>query len=545
MAFGITKILAKINVEKRKRKSDVLFTPKEMFMKWNNTRLLWLLVLLRIVIPYLLQNGMYEPHRDEFLYLAEGNHLSFGFMEVPPMLSIFAWLTHLLGDGMVWIKLWSSLFGAATFYVMGRLVLLLGGSRFALWLLFLSFLLSAYLRVFFLFQPNAPEVFFWTMIVFCLIRYVQTHQMQWLYGFGVCAGLGMLSKYSVLFYITGLLLGLLLTPQRKLFTNKHFWAACGVGALLFLPNFLWQWQHHFPVRYHMAELQRTQLQYVSPAQFFGDQVTMFLPCIFVWLCGLFNLLFSPNEKAFRFVGFAYLFVILILLAGHGKGYYALGAYPILFAFGSYHLEKFTALKRRALRYVFVFAPFLLGIIFIPVALPLFAPAQLVSFYEKWNIKNTGALRWEDGQNHPLPQDFSDMQGWEEMAGKVAKAYHSLPPEEQQNSIIFCNNYGMAGAVNFYGKKYNLPEAYSDNASFLYWLPQNKNWRNLILVCDDPDELKKSYIKDFREAYFTDSVTNEFARERGDRIMVAKGANEEFKTFFMDKIKKDKEKLMPK
>lgn len=514
-------------------------------MKLSNTRLLWLLVALRIIIPYLLQNGMYEPHRDEFLYLAEGNHLSFGFMEVPPMLSIFAWLTHRLGNSIFWIKLWPSLFGAAAFYVMGRLVLLLGGSRFALWLLFLSFLLSGYLRVFFLFQPNAPEIFFWTMIAFCLIRYVQTHRNHWLYGFGICAGLGMLSKYSVLFYVVSLLAALLISPHRKMFINKHFWAACGVGILIFLPNFLWQWQHHFPVVYHMSELQRTQLQYGSPSEFLGDQITDFLPCVFVWLCGLYNVLYSMSEKPFRFVGWAYCFVLLILIVSHGKGYYALGSYPVLLAFGSYHLEKFTAVKSRWLRFVFVFVPIALGIIIIPVALPTFTPARLISFYEKWNIKNTGALRWEDQQNHPLPQDFSDMLGWEEMAAKVAKAYHSFTPEEQQSSIIFCNNYGMAGAVNFYGKKYNLPEAYSDNASFLYWLPQSKNWSNLILVCDDPDELKRDYIKDFREAYFSDSVTNEYARERGDRIMVAKGANNDFKTFFMDKIKKDKEKLMPK
>ncbi len=271
----------------------------------------------------------------------------------------------------------------------------------------------------------------------------------------------------------------------------------------------------------------------------------FFPCIFIWLCGLYNLFLSRSEKRFRFVVWAYVFVITILLAGHGKGYYAAGAYPVLFAFGSYHLEKFTEVKRRALRYVFVFIPILLGFIMIPVALPVFAPDKLVTFYQKWNLKNTGALRWEDGQNHPLPQDFSDMLGWEEMAMKVAKAYHSLTPEEQQNTIIFCNNYGMAGAVNFYSKKYNLPQAYSDNASFLYWLPSNKNWSNLILVCTDPDELKKEYLKSFQQVYFSDSVTNVYARERGDKIMVAKGANNDLTTFFMDKIRKDKEKMMPK
>ena len=37
--------------------------------------LLYILALLKIVIPYFLQNPVYEPHRDEFLYLAEGQHL--------------------------------------------------------------------------------------------------------------------------------------------------------------------------------------------------------------------------------------------------------------------------------------------------------------------------------------------------------------------------------------------------------------------------------------------------------------------------------------
>ncbi len=511
-------------------------------MKRSQERLLWFLVLLRIIIPYFLQNGMYEPHRDEFLYLAEGNHIAAGFMEVPPLLSWFAWLTHLFGDGMFWLKLWPSLFGAATFYAMGRLVLLLGGKSFALLLLFLTFLLSVYMRVFFLFQPNAPEIFFWTMIVFSFIRYVQTAENKWLYVFGVCAGLGMLTKYSVLFYTVSVLGGLLLTSYRRVFVNKHFWLSCGIALLIFLPNFLWQYQHHFPVVHHMNELQQTQLQYVKPADFLKDQIIMFLPCAFIWLCGLYNVLFSRSNQTFRFVGYAYLFVVVILLIGHGKNYYALGAYPVLLAFGSYHLEKFTTTKRIALRYVFIAFTLLLGVVFIPVGLPVASPEKMAAFYSRWQLEKTGALKWEDQQNHPLPQDFSDMLGWDEMAMKAAKAYHSLSPQEQKNTLIFCNNYGMAGALNFYKTKYNLPEAYSDNASFLYWLPENKRIENLVLVCENPDELKAAYIKDFRLAYFSDSVTNVYARERGDKILVGKGGNDAFRTFFRDKISKDKAEL---
>jgi hypothetical protein len=83
-----------------------------MIMKKTNL-LLCTLALLKIIIPYFLQHPVYEPHRDEFLYLAEGHHLAVGFMEVPPMLSIFAWLTHLfrrwniLGE-IVAITIWCS-----------------------------------------------------------------------------------------------------------------------------------------------------------------------------------------------------------------------------------------------------------------------------------------------------------------------------------------------------------------------------------------------------------------------------------------------------
>jgi hypothetical protein len=56
----------------------------------NNNRLLYFLAFVKFILPFFLQNSIYEPHRDEFLYLAEGRHMAWGFMEVPPLLSVFA-----------------------------------------------------------------------------------------------------------------------------------------------------------------------------------------------------------------------------------------------------------------------------------------------------------------------------------------------------------------------------------------------------------------------------------------------------------------------
>jgi hypothetical protein len=106
-------------------------------------------------------------------------------------------------------------------------------------------------------------------------------------------------------------------------------------------------------------------------------------------------------------------------------------------------------------------------------------------------------------------------------------------------FIYCNNYGMAGAVNYYAPKYKLPAAYSDNASFLYWLPSNINIKNFVLVTDDPHEEQHDWAKGFKQIIKVDSVTNFYAREHGDYIYLFKGADENFRKFFREKIAKDK------
>ena len=126
----------------------------------------------------------------------------------------------------------------------------------------------------------------------------------------------------------------------------------------------------------------------------------------------------------------------------------------------------------------------------------------------------------------------------EMAKKMASAYQTLDSNEKKHSILYCDNYGMAGAVNYYAKKYGLPPAYSDNASFLYWLP-DQPITNLVLLTDDPKEMEHAFVREFSSAVLYDSVTNPFARERGDLILVLKGANENFNKMFKEKIAKKK------
>jgi lipoprotein signal peptidase len=503
------------------------------------TSFLYLLAFIKFALPFFLQSPAYEPHRDEFLYLAEGAHPAFGFMEVPPMLSVFAWLTQRLGNNMFWIKCWPSLIGAFNLILVGRIVISQGGKKFALFLLFCSFFFTGFLRVHFLFQPNPLEVFFYSVIALGLIRYIQTSQNKWLYITALGAGFGMLSKYSVAFYLISLLPALLLTKQRTIFLNRHLYYALGLAFIIFLPNLIWQYTHHFPVVYHMRELSSTQLQYVPPSSFLLDQLLMFFPCCYIWITGFFYLILNPKGRPFIFLCWAYLGVIALLLWFHGKNYYALGLYPVLFGFGSLAIEQWATRSRFILRYVYSTLTILSGIYFIFIGLPVMAPEKLVAFYEKTHAKGKGILRWEDQRDHPLPQDFADMLGWEEMAQKTSNAYHSLDSLQQANTIIFCDNYGMAGAINYYRKKYGLPEAYSDNASFLYWIPDTLHFQNIVLIENDPDEMQHDFVKHFSKAVITDSITNPYAREKGTAIMLLTGASDIFRKEFNDKLTADR------
>jgi 4-amino-4-deoxy-L-arabinose transferase-like glycosyltransferase len=510
-------------------------------MKQTN-RLILLLALIKFVLPFLLQSNYYEPHRDEFLYLSEGQHMAWGYMEVPPLLSVFAWLTNVFGGGMFWIKFWPSLFGALTFVITARTVVSLGGKTFALLLAFLPFVLGVYLRLQFLFQPNFLEVFFWTLIAYSVVRYIQTSQNKWLYLLGISIGLGMLSKYSVAFFAVSILLGLLFTKQRKIFTNKHLYFAGLIALLIFLPTVLWEYNHHFPVITHMRELEQTQLQYVSPVGFLFDQLLMNLPCVFIWLAGLYFVGISYKGKPYRTFALAYVFVIVLLLIFKGKNYYSLGVYPVLFAFGAYHLEQFTQTRSIIWRYAFVLIPLLIGIPFIPLALPVAKPQVLASYYKTIGAEKSGLLKWEDLQNHPLPQDFADMLSWKETTQKVAKAYAQLSDEEKKQTIIFCDNYGLAGAVDFYRRKYQLPEPYSDNGSFLYWIPQPLHVTNVIVVTPDTQEMQHDFVKEFRSAQVIDSITNPYAREKGSLIILFKGASEKFNQYLQQQLDRKLAKL---
>ncbi|HEY0039558.1 MAG TPA: glycosyltransferase family 39 protein, partial [Flavisolibacter sp.] len=457
----------------------------------RETLLLLFLILVKFTLPFLLQHPVYELHRDEYLYYEQGQHLDLGYLENPPLIGALAFVSSLFGGGIFWIKFWPALFGAATLWITVLMVKELGGRLSAQLLAALGILFSAYLRIHFLFQPNFLDIFFWSLSAYFLIRLIKTTNNRYLYFLAGSVALGWYSKYSILFFIASFFISLLATQHRKLIANKHFWFAVLLGLAFITPNILWQYFHNWPLFHHMQELQETQLQHLNKADFLKEQILMLFPVTFLWLGGLVWLF--KNDQ-FRIIAVCFLSIIFLIMLGSGKGYYALGAYPMVLAAGGVWAEKLT-INRRWLRYAFAGIILLLSLLFIPVLLPMQKPTQMAAFNQSIGLDKLGLLRWEDGENHPLQQDFADMLGWKELTEKTEKLFLQQPDSVKTSTIVYCANYGLAGSMKYYAKdQYFRDNIISENGTFLLWISGRLYFKHLIFVDDEMPEKDDNVLK---------------------------------------------------
>jgi hypothetical protein len=499
--------------------------------------ILLLIVALKMILQYAVINPVYELHRDEFLHLNQANHLAFGFISVPPFTALVSKLIYLLGGSMFWIKFFPALFGALTIVFGWLIVEALGGKLLSKILLSSVLLFSVIARINTLFQPNSFDILAWTMIFYLLLKYIQSCKTKWLFFLTITMAVGMYNKYNLVFLITGLTAGLLLTPQRKLFLNRSIWKALLLLVILMLPNIIWQIMNHLPMLEHMKALKASQLDNNSATGFLKDQILFFSGSILLIIAALVAFCNFKPFRPYRFVGICFVLTIAIFAMLKAKGYYALGLYPVILAFGSVYLE--SLLKRYwkpVVMLLFMTNNLVVFIATAKIIYPIYSPSEIVQHAADFD--KLGMLCWEDGRNHALPQDFADMIGWREMAAKSLTAYNRIPANKLKNTLIFTDNYGQAGALNFYNRG-KMPEAYSFNTDYIYWLPRLNRIQNIILVGNKPG---KEIISMFSSVKQIGIVDNKYAREKGTGIFLLTGAAPAFTGIFYKKADERKAKF---
>jgi hypothetical protein len=483
-------------------------------------------------------NNRYDYFRDEFDYMACGNHLAWGYVDQPPLVPFLIRVCRaILGDSLRSIRFIPAL--ASSLLVVQTAVLAreFGGRRFALLLSAITAVIAPqYLSNGSLLGTNCLEPNLWMGCAYFAILAIKRNDPRYWLWFGVVAGIGMQEKYSIAAFGFGMVVGLLLTAERRVFLNPWIWLGGLAAFLIFLPNLLWNIHNHWPFVELMHNIRAEGRDVVlSLPQYFFQQTLLVGPLTApIWITGLIAFLLSARLKPYRALGWCYLVCFTVFFVLHGKNYYLAPVYPMLLAAGTVVIESAIegkaadgaarqGLKMRRnwrvwLKPAIVVVLLVGGAHLAPVVVPILPPDEFIAYMKYLPMK---LPVMEHGHERAvLPQWYSDQFGWEEIVAETAKAYNQLSPAERPGCGIFTQNYGQAGAIDFFGPRYGLPPALSGHQTYYLWGPRGYSGNCLVVLDDERERLEELFE---HVEYVGTSADNPYALERLIPVYICRGA----------------------
>ncbi|MEO8232853.1 MAG: glycosyltransferase family 39 protein [Ignavibacteriota bacterium] len=428
-----------------------------------------LLISLFKLIMLIIFAGNYGLFRDEFYYLQCANHLSFGYVDQSPLSLLILYIsTNLFGDSLLGIRILAYIASCVTVFMSGIIARELGGGRFAqitaaVSVLFCGVILGGGSY----FSMNVFDILFSTMTFYYIIRLIKTDDKKYWIYIGILFGIGLQNKLSFLFLGAGFAIALLLTNLRKNLLSKELWIGAALALLIFLPNIIWQITNGFPTLEFMHNAALYKNKSMGLTEFFINSVFELNPFNFLFLLTAFYFLFfNKDGKRFIAIGIMYVAIFLIFVFNNGKPYYMGILYPVILACGAVGIAVLFE------KYFRVWVGYLLLLILLPfyfITTPFAIPVLKVDAFIDYSARNgVTPKNSENSELGLLPQFYSDRFGWEDLAEKTGEVFNSIPKSEQNNVVIFGQNYGEAGAIDYYRKKFNLPPAVSNHNSYWFW-----------------------------------------------------------------------------
>jgi hypothetical protein len=434
------------------------------------------------VFVHFLCNSKYGYFRDELYYAACGEHLAWGYVDHAPLVALASRVSRgLFGDSLFALRLLPALSAAPKVWLAGWMAREIGGARFAqFFAALLVFLAPIYLTFDNFLSMNAFEPVFWMACAAMVLRILNGGSLRLWLLFGLVAGIGILNKHSMLFFGSGIAIGLLLTSARKQFARIEIWMALFIAFLIFLPNLLWEIRNGYPTIALLHTVIGTKYSTVSPLTYVGEQFLLLNPLAApLWLAGVYFVLFDREGRKYSVLGYAYLVVLLEMILLHGKIYYLAPAYIMFLAGGAVWWERKIFVRPGAWLKPVVLAPIIVsGIIAAPLAMPILPVAAAVKYCAFFGVQE---VKVENVPLNSLPQLFGDMFGWREQVQAVARAVQSLPTDERSRVTLLAYNYGEAGAIDYFGKRYGLRKAISGHNQYGAWGPHGASGDVVIAI----------------------------------------------------------------
>lgn len=401
-------------------------------------------------------NQQYGFHRDELATLDDARHLAWGFVAYPPLTPFLGRIElALFGTSLAGFRFLAAAAQSVVMILTAMIARDLGGNRKAQWLAALAVIASPVsLAASSLFQYVSFDFLWWVLLAFLVVRLVRSNAPRLWVPIGAVIGLGVMTKYTIVFLVAGLVPGVLTSPRlRAHLRSPWLWAGVALSLAVAAPNMLWQLQHDFITLDFLKHIHACDVRIGRTDDFLLHQ--LFVPASLfaapLWICGLVALFASKHLRQFRILGIMFVVAVGLFTVAKGRDYYTAPLYPMLIAAGAaWIFERLDARPRTSQ------AVFASGVLLMIAALGTTA-------FVATPVSRPGTRAWRKvlSMNGDLREEF----GWPELVGEVARVWSTLSPAERSRAAIYCENYGEAGAVNLYGPAHGLPAAISGVNSF--------------------------------------------------------------------------------
>jgi hypothetical protein len=432
------------------------------------------IILLVVLVKFLLQlatllHPEYGLFRDELYYLACTQHLAWGFVDQPPfsIAVLWAWIS-LAGDTLISLRVLAALIGTIPVAMTGLITRQLGGEWKAQALACFAVLLAPIqIGIASFYSMNVIEYALILVLVWLLLRIILEQQSSFWILFGFVLGIGIMNKHTFVVLAGFLLIGLLLSPSRKEFLKKHFWIGMGAACFIVLPNLFWQISHNFLSLEFYKNASELKNVPTPPLKIILEQFLSSNPIAgILWVTGLAWLLRGKERSEHRTFGIAFLFMLAMMIAAQSNRTDRIALYiPVLVAGGAVIWERFHT--KRLMKWLIPLTTALLllvGLVSLPVVLPVMSPSSTAEYLQRIGMHQS----FEKGVTAKLPQNLADRFGWKELADSVAVVIQRLPERERHSVLLAGQNYGDAGALEYYGRAFHFPQVVSGHNSYWLW-----------------------------------------------------------------------------
>lgn len=429
--------------------------------------------------------------RDELYYIACANRPALGYVDQPPLsIWILTVWKFFLGDSLFVIRLVPAFVSSVTIFFLGLFTFKLGGGKSAVIISMIAFMLTPiFLGMNTTYSMDVFDFFFWILSAYIFLQIVESSNQKLWYALGIVIGLGLLNKISVFWLGAGILTGTIFTPLREDLKTKYPYIAAGIAILIFSPYIIWNLTHNFAHLEFMRNATQRKYGGLTPVSLILDMLLVVNPLsVLIWIPGIIFFFFNKRVRIYRPLGYIWLVTFVILFVNwHSKATYLAAAFQILFAGGAVQIVRWNV-KKRNLKYALAIPVVVINLILFPYARPLL-PVQTFLDYQSvlfFKVPNN------EGNVTELPQHYADRFGWEGLSRDVSKAYQKLPNNERKHTVVYCNNYGEAGAIEYYRKKFPLPKVICPHNSYWYWWPEKINITTVIIIGGNFEDLLQSF-----------------------------------------------------